>query len=305
MIELQKAGTGFINRHKFNLYPGLLLSLVLFLSACGGAVETSLEPRPVGGETQPSASNDSTEPVDQSPSLSADDISLLWQQGAHAATYVLDDASENSTCARCHSPVNWIPSMDDMPESCSACKFEIDPPPPVIAENEWTHIECKVCHQYKKDEVQPEITWLEIAAIDEYAEIESVTALCDKCHLAGEIASHASVVVSGDHTGYACTDCHDAHSTTASCGAVDCHPTTMDGSEGIAGHDPDHTLVSCSACHDASGMDIGPLEDTGAWVTFLPGGTVAFASHESQLAVECSRCHYTDNPWELSEAVVP
>ena len=79
----------------------------------------------------------------------------LWAESPHASTFVVDDVGQNSTCARCHAPVNWIPGMDDMPASCSTCKFEVDPPPPYIEETDWTAVECKVCHELnKKGEVE-------------------------------------------------------------------------------------------------------------------------------------------------------
>lgn len=282
---------------------GLLMALTLV--ACGtDGDETREQVAPeVERQAGPTQISDSPPANEAGPSVEA--ISGLWQEGAHASTFVLDEQDQNSTCARCHAPVNWLPSMDDMPESCMACKFEVDPPPPVIPEGEWTHVECKVCHKYKKDVLQPEAVWLEIAAIEEYIEVASVTELCDKCHLAGGLEAHASIRVAGDHAGYDCTDCHDAHSTQASCGGVDCHPTQMDGSEGIVGHDADHASVSCSACHDAAGMSVGPAVESGLWLTYLPETEIAMTSHETQRSVDCSRCHFAGNTWGLSTATSP
>ncbi len=152
-----------------------------------------------------------------------DEAQLLqqqWAESPHADTFVVGEDGKNNTCARCHAPINWIPTMEDMPESCSTCKFEVDPPPPLIPETEWTNIECKVCHKVKKDKVEAQYTWLEIAPIEEYAEVNSTTELCDKFHLAGDIPGHVSVVVGGDHPDYTCTQCHNAHDATASCTAA-------------------------------------------------------------------------------------
>ena len=287
---------------KLTWRPILTLVLALIcLSACGGGDAAEIE-QPSTGDSQVVGSSSYDVEGEIVEPVGDDAIQILWQASAHAATYVLDEAEQNSTCARCHAPANWIPSMDDMPESCLACKFEVDPPAPFIPENEWAHIECKICHEYKKDEIQPGIAWLEIAAIGDYAEIESVTALCDKCHLAGDIASHASVVVGGDHAGYTCAECHDPHNATASCGAEGCHPTT---SEGIVGHDPDHANVTCAACHDGAQWAVGILEESAQWVTFLPGSELSFVSHVIQKAVECDRCHFSGNPWGLSQEVQP
>lgn len=232
-------------------------------------------------------------------------IQAKWQTGPHAQTYVLDSAGINSACARCHAPVNWIPSMDDMPESCYACKFEVKPAPPLIAENEWTHVECKICHEVKKKEVQAEVSWLEIAQIEQYAAVASTTELCLKCHVPAEVPGHVGITVAGAHAEMACSDCHDAHDMTASCGEAGCHETLEVAGAVIAGHDADHASVSCSACHDASGLEVGP-DAAGSWVSFLPAAEdetaekTAFTSHNTVRAAPCERCHFAENPWGLN-----
>lgn len=230
-----------------------------------------------------------------------------WVESPHAMTYVLDEADENSTCARCHAPMQWVPSMDDLPESCTSCKFEVAPPPPVIDRSAWTHVGCKVCHEEKMGEIQGEVLWLEIAAIEEYAEVSSTTALCEKCHLSGDILGHVSLRVEGDHAGFACVDCHDAHTTETSCAAEGCHADVAGPQVEIAGHDYDHGAVRCEACHDAAGLEISPQEATGKWTTFMParsnlgeGDWRPFMSHNTQRKVDCARCHYAGNPWGLS-----
>jgi hypothetical protein len=95
-------------------------------------------------------------------------ITSAWESSPHADTFILDDNGQNNTCAQCHAPINWLPSMEDLPESCFACKFELEPPPPTIAESEWLDVPCKVCHKVdKKDNVEPEYAWLE-CPLDEY-----------------------------------------------------------------------------------------------------------------------------------------
>ena len=193
-----------------------------------------------------------------------------------------------------------------MPESCSACKFEVEQPPPYLSETDWRAIECHVCHEADGDEIEPEIAWLEIAQIEEYQEVSGVDDLCNKCHLATDILGHASVVVGGDHAGYSCTQCHSAHSTAASCGGDGCH---ADMPEPISGHDEAHAGVLCIACHDASGMQVGPDPDTALWTTILPTAdgaeSRAFISHSTQVTVDCERCHSAGNPWGLSEVEAP
>jgi hypothetical protein len=231
-----------------------------------------------------------------------------WAEGPHAGTFVVSEDGENNSCARCHAPVVWIPSMDDMPESCLTCKFEIDPPPKFIPETDWTNVECKVCHKVKKDEVQPDFAWLEIAPIEEYAEVATTTELCEKCHLAGELEAHTSIVVEGDHPGYVCTDCHDPHGLKASCSDDGCHAGVGEAVE-IPGHDEDHAMVSCVACHDGGELAVQLDDETGLWTTYIPTGNggsqelMPFTSHDIVLQAPCERCHYAGNPWGLGDEV--
>lgn len=239
-------------------------------------------------------------------------IEAKWKAGPHAQTYVLDSTGKNSSCARCHAPVNWIPTMDDMPESCYACKFEVKPAPPLIEESSWTHVECKICHEVKKKEVQAGVSWLEIAQIEQYAAVASVTELCLKCHVPVDVVGHAGVSNAGAHSEMVCSDCHDAHSMTASCSDSGCHEALEVTGVVIPGHDTDHANVSCSACHDASGLEIGP-DEAGSWATFHPASTEgiidqrAYTSHNTVREAPCERCHFADNPWGLNlvEASAP
>jgi hypothetical protein len=199
--------------------------------------------------------------------------------------------------------------MDDMPESCLTCKFEVEPPPPFIPETEWTNVECKVCHKAKKGKVEDQIAWLEIAPIEEYTEVSSVTELCNKCHLGDGIPDHAPVVVGGAHEGFQCTDCHNAHDTMATCSTSACHGDVLAPSASIPGHDENHTNVECVTCHDVGGMEIDLITDTGVWFTYFifdSEGEVnakPFASHDIVLEAPCDRCHYPANPWGLVESV--
>lgn len=256
--------------------------MMVLLAACGAG----------GGDAGPAGTaqgpDDTGSPSGAPPS--PDLVQAAWQASPHADTFVLADDGTNSTCARCHAPVNWIPTMDDMPESCASCKFEVQPPPPVIAEADWDAVQCNVCHQVKRDTVDPQVVWLEIAAIEQYASVTSNSELCLKCHETGELPGHVRIIRDGVHRDMLCTDCHDAHSTAASCGTSDCHPAATP----VAGHDDAHQAVGCLACHDAAGLQVGP-GDTGQWTT------LEYASHSLQTAVDCQRCHYTANPWGLAE----
>jgi hypothetical protein len=215
---------------------------------------------------------------------------------------VQDELGTNSSCAYCHAPTNFVPSMEDMPESCSACKFEVEAPPPTIPESDWANVPCNVCHRVKKGVVAEEYAWLAIPPIDEYEEVASSTELCLKCHGGTDVADHVAPDLSNIHSDYTCTDCHDAHSTKTACQSELCHSTVMDAEAGIPGHDEEHAMVTCWACHDAAGLQIG-VDDLGQWTTLLPGSMKPYASHNIVTTAPCERCHFVNNPWELPDEV--
>lgn len=246
-------------------------------------------------QTQPTAPSEAKPSNAEKPAVSEDEIRALFQDNPHASTFVVDESGQNNTCARCHAPVNWTPSMDDIPESCLTCKFEIKDPPAYIAEDQWEHIPCKVCHEEgKKGKVNPEIAWLEIAQIGEYAAVASSTEICMKCHAPIDLPEHSLIQLGSVHADYDCTQCHDAHSSQASCSAAGCHDQVLDPALSIPGHDADHTNVDCFACHDGSGLEVGPDPETGIWTV------LAYKSHQIELAAPCEKCHFSGNPWELN-----
>ena len=241
-----------------------------------------------------------------------------WELSPHIDSFVVDDQNQNNTCARCHSPYNWMPSLDDIPESCQACKFEIEEPLPYISEDNWTGITCLVCHQEnKKGELQHEVLWLEIPVLEEYAEVESYSELCLKCHDTNNVPEHSSVIVGGDHAGMLCTDCHPPHSTVSTCDSADCHPDVLEA-DAILGHDEDHQTVACVGCHDSAGWEIGFDAEKELYMTLGPwsyehilaegdsineSGTVLFSSHEISKEADCTRCHFAGNEWDLTVEV--
>lgn len=298
---------------KIVIIGSLVLLILLAFSGCKSdsakpaapeESQTVQQPDRPGQETIGKATTapDSSVPAGETDIAS---ITSTWQSSPHANTFVLDDEGQNNSCARCHAPVNWSPTIADIPESCFACKFELKEPAPLVPENAWANISCNVCHKVdKKGNIQPEYAWLEIAALEQYAEVASPTELCLKCHAPVDIPNHGSVTVSGAHAGFECIQCHSTHSTAASCDAAGCH-----GDAAIPVHDTYHQAVTCAACHDGSGMEVGQDEEMGFWLTFQPSATgadgdhFAFTSHQLVREVDCSRCHFSGNPWGLLESV--
>ena len=316
----------------------LILSLAILVLLAVGCQSPESQPTSNGGvaETQgvPGDNNTNNEPEagsgnsaseengsesDLSPIADAQQIQQLWETSSHAAAFVVDDQGNNNSCAQCHAPINWKPTIDDIPETCLVCKFELETPPPYIAENEWLHVPCLVCHEEnKKGIIQPEYTWLEIPALEEYASVETPSELCLKCHDTNNVAEHGLVIVGGDHADMQCTECHQPHSSTASCDSADCHPDVFSSTDSVIGHDEEHQDVSCVACHDSAGWEVGPDEELGYWTTYSPWsheikigeadtivetGLIPFTSHEIVLEALCERCHFSENPWGLEESV--
>jgi hypothetical protein len=308
-----------IMNDRYSFYKHHLLWVMVFLLALGlaGCQDNNDTPGAVSEPELPQSSTPlpSDSPINQvaptnTPELSTPDpdaIQAAWQSSPHADTYILDANGQNNSCARCHAPINWMPSMDDLPESCFACKFELEAPPSTIPVTDWTDIPCNICHKVdKKDNILPEYAWLEIAPLGEYAAVASPSELCLKCHAPENVSMHTAVMVDGAHAGYECTQCHSAHDTQASCDTSGCH---KESTTPVAGHDADHQAVSCVACHDGSDMEVGPDEETGQWVTFESDSTgtgvdrYPHTSHNVILEVPCERCHFVDNPWGLADTV--
>lgn len=268
---------------------------------------SSGQPEEVSQGESVTAPTDAQEESESDPAA----IEAAWRSSAHAATFVVDAAGQNNSCAQCHAPINWLPSMDTLPESCFVCKFELEDPPPYIPEAAWVHIPCKVCHRLDRDDnVQPEIAWLDIAPLDEYIDVSSPTELCLKCHAPSDVPQHGKIELVSAHADYECIGCHDAHTATATCVSEACHSDVIQPATPIPGHDADHQTVACVACHDASGMQVGPDEESGLWTTYAIGPAdaepFAFPSHDIVLESSCDRCHYVDNPWGLSvESTTP
>jgi hypothetical protein len=239
----------------------------------------------------------------------------------------------------------------DQPPNCVSCKFEFEASPRIakgnslVTRENWQSIRCDVCHAVSKGIASSEIAWWD-QATGEYEAVASSTALCEKCHADTEVLRHRRDLGNAAHAGFRCTNCHDAHSTTTSCTQAGCHtdigqaagqatpPATPSvghqaGSQGFCGgpqchasataaaqgtrlmHDGIHAVVTCVACHDASGLEVGPLEDGSAWVTWRKTELLGrennepYQSHAITRQVDCLRCHNAGNPWGLVELAAP
>lgn len=258
-------------------------------------------------------------------------VVAAWEASPHGNTWG-EGKGPNTWCARCHSPQNWDPAaFIGPPPSCFSCKFPTDAEMriaegnPFVPEEEWVGIPCETCHQMENGVAAQGIAWLNPVS-KEYLPVNTPNELCEKCHVTTtgtgnpvrSAVSHKIVLGGPAHLNYAgfideaippqyCTDCHDPH-TQQPKQCQDCHeidPTTH--ALGRYGFMSD--VVTCMACHDASGADVGPHPDEamgGIFTTTLTEmgrsgpTTSAIISHSIQYEVACNRCHFAENPWELT-----
>ena len=196
---------------------------------------------------------------------------------------------------------------------------------------------CDNCHEYKDGVVGVNIAWFN-PKTQKYEHIQDINMLCRKCH--SDIPDFNHQVASDHlaHRNFECINCHDPHSTMASCsnstchaniltekdwppstpvgghpnlgnpfcGGASCHPAATEAASGPRSvHGFSHASVTCVACHDASGLPVNLDPVDGLWKIWqrnIQDGTtpaVPYSSHNIQLAVDCNRCHYSDNPWNL------
>lgn len=258
-------------------------------------------------------------------------VVAAWEASTMGNTYG-EGKGPNTWCSRCHSPQNWDPaSFIGPPPSCFSCKFPADPEMrhaegnPFIAEADWVGIPCETCHEMENGVATASFAWLNPVSMT-YEAVSTSTELCEKCHVTTvgtgnpvrSAVSHKIDLGGPAHLNYAgfieaekpptyCTDCHDPH-TQQPKQCQDCH--TIDSAAHANGK---YTLmadtVSCMACHDASGAEVGPNpaeEAGGIWTTLLTTTgragptTAAIISHSIQYEVLCDRCHFAENPWDLT-----
>jgi hypothetical protein len=257
---------------------------------------------------------------------------VAWESSPHGNTYDLGKGP-NTYCSRCHSPQNWDPASkpSDAP-TCITCKFPTDPELRIaptmdfVEEEDWAGIGCETCHKTVDGVVTGEMAWLNPISM-EHELVGTPNELCQKCHLTtsgvkasgGRGVTHEIRLGGSAHANWAgqypqgwrpqyCSDCHDPHSTQPK-DCVDCHADVLTLDTHMKGTQEAHADLYCLACHDSSGMLVGPHPDpaqNGVWTTLVTSvsrsGAVTTSyekSHSIQWQVDCSRCHYRENPWEL------
>lgn len=300
------------------------LAMVTACQAADTPEPTELPPPPAtAAPTQPPP--EPTPLPDQSAQLAA------WEGGNH--NFYSIEHGPNTWCARCHSPQNWDPeAFRGPPPSCFTCKFPHEEEMreaegnPFVSEEEWVGIPCETCHRVDENGIaDANVAWFN-PITESYMEVSNTTELCEKCHVTttgnsfGSAVDHKITLGGSAHLNYGgflgevspptvCSDCHDPHSTEPP-DCEDCHAEVLTSTTHMKGMNAIMLeKVTCLACHDASGLDVGPHPDEemgGIFITQVTevgrGGpsTTAVISHSIVFDVACDRCHFEDNPWELT-----
>jgi len=309
---------------------GGLLVVLLIASALVACAETATsEPAspPSPTKVPPTAT-----PVPPAPTPLPDQSAYLtaWSSGPHADNYD-EGKGPNTWCSRCHSPQNWDPAaVPGPPPSCMTCKFPTDEEiriaegNPLVLPEDWVGIPCMTCHVVDENGIAGENAWFNPVK-EEHEAVNTSTELCEKCHVSttgnafGSAVDHQITLGGSAHLNYGgflgevapptyCTDCHSPHSTEPK-QCEDCHASVLTSDTHMKGMNAIMLdKLTCMACHDASGLDVGPPPDDpdGKWVTQLTTmgragpSTDVVLSHSIVFEVACDRCHFEENPWELT-----
>jgi len=196
---------------------------------------------------------------------------------------------------------------------------------------------CEKCHSSVGGEIKGELIW-ENENTGKVETIATSTELCVKCHVDQQSHKGTESPTSLAHTNFECTNCHEPHSLQSSCtqstchnsieeiinaqidqpiihdtsgdptsymcGGTSCHELSKEVANSPIYHQPSHRSVSCFVCHDVSGLPITRTVNQ-SWITTnkleqtTSSTSDPVVSHLIGMDVDCSRCHFLKNPWNL------
>jgi hypothetical protein len=270
----------------------LLGCILLVTTACGEQVERICEtPTPAEGSSSEDELSDS---VRTDNPQTSEDIQTMWQAGPHSKWLSGPDPEFGTDCIKCHAPVANFISAQIPTLSRTSARTATD-----------LTADCRLCHPQISAGSRPEVAWLVDVEQAQYAPVDAIDKPCKHCHVASGVNGHLFIHLDGVHADFLCTDCHDSHTTVASCSDAGCHQPFRAECEAIQTHDKPHAAASCSACHASGDVEIGWDEERQAWHSFyamevegmieLEGQT----SHDLELEVDCERCHTPGElPWD-------
>ncbi len=241
-----------------------------------------------------------------------DKASSTWLNSSHANSRFGASDSKNN-CAKCKSPLNY----DDTLTATN----------PVIAEEDWAGIQCRVCHNLHNRSFSgisgnPAAFYNATASsyvnYSVYDKISSNTELCEKCHQPGSSHDSKFAGTHKDTLNFTCTSCHMNASfnrgmhdfqvrnmNTSTTGCETCHNPANHSFQFTFQHTE---KVDCVACHDqtfttvnATGYAVSSDNYFGLWketptskwttakkISTSPG---TWPLHNLSRSVDCDKCH--------------
>ncbi len=268
--------------------PALLGLMILLQTACGRPVPDYCEDfDPVlEGDASPFLMPDIEESV-----KSPEEIAEIWRNSPHTNSNIQEASNFSHACNRCHDRLNWDPAQAGSTQGAKTASLLGIP-----------EDGCRICHPEPGD-ASGELGWLEDVQRTTYSGVSEPGEICTHCHQGNEAPGHYEIELAGAHADFDCNECHDPHSSQATCTGARCHPAFTQECDEINTHDKPHQEVTCSGCHDAVGYPIGWNEGSAAWDTIrasarIGGVALPYTSHDLQGEVDCDRCHAPGNhPW--------
>jgi hypothetical protein len=270
----------------------MLVGVMLFVTtACAERVERfCVTPAPAGGSRSIEAPSETSRTGNLQTSQ---EVQAIWQTGPHSSWLSDLDLETDPECIKCHTPLAILD-----PEQLSKLSSSGGEAPAESTAG------CMLCHPQKSVEREPGVAWLVVDEEVHYEPIDTIDEPCKRCHVADEVDGHLFVRVEGVHEDFLCTDCHDPHTSAASCSDDGCHQPFQAECDPILTHDKPHASVTCSGCHAAEDVVIKWDADLQAWHSFSPVQDEEQIVLEGQYAhdlteeVICERCHTPGElPW--------
>jgi predicted CXXCH cytochrome family protein len=241
------------------------------------------------------ANEDTPRIAEDNPLVSEEDWENIRCDDCHQVT---DGVVEEQICWRDHT-TGYCETVESVQELCGKCHRNTEVlRHERLIDHAHAEMQCTTCHNPHSLE----------------------TLSCSHCHVLEISQSNNNMNHFGVFSNNDCERCHpdawNGHnmkvkdSGTQDC--INCHNDLFSATVAeivVLGHSTSHENIPCVVCHDASGLEVERAEETDEWVLLrsfeLLGrySTSPYVSHSIQRQVDCTRCHYPENPWGLLENV--
>lgn len=254
-----------------------LLIVIVFLAGCSQVMDRQLT------LTETSIAPTATT-VDPTEDLIVRGIKISFSKSPHAGVLI---------CEQCHSSSGGIITGGLIWKDENTSQEEI------ISTSTEVCVKCHV-EQISHDQIDTSITlaYKDFTCTDCH-EPHNLQANCSTCHSDIEEIINAQIAKPGNHN-------PNGDITSYMCGGSSCHELNKEMTDTSVYHQPIHSTVPCVVCHDVSGLPVTRAVDQ-TWVTT---GNItqtnaskidAVVSHVIGNEVNCLKCHFSDNPWDLTD----